>query len=88
MQLNRKFTGILFASAILLCVGSQCLPPLHASPQTRPATGISLAPAATNSSALDPLVGAALDHFYNMDYDRSVQEFEKVLAILLRCVGG
>src|ERR1700693_3455694 len=79
MRLNRKFTGILFASAILLCVGSQGLPPLHASPQTRAATGISLAPAATNSSALDPLVGAALDHFYNMDYDRSVQEFERVM---------
>src|ERR1700722_4324335 len=80
MQLNRKFTRILFASAILLCLGSPCLLPLHASPQTRSATGISLAPAATNSSALDPLGGSAFDHFYNMDYDRSVQEFEKVLA--------
>jgi hypothetical protein len=80
MQLNRKFTGILFASAILLCLVSLCLLPLHASPQTRAAAGISLAPVATNSSALDPLVGGALDHFYNMDYDRSVQEFEKVLA--------
>src|SRR6202020_659551 len=80
MQLNRKFTRILFASTILLCLGSLCLLPLHASPQTRPATGISLAPAATNSSALDPLVGSAFDHFYNMDYDRSVQDFEKVLA--------
>src|SRR5580700_1062082 len=80
MQLNRKFTRILFASTILLCLGSLCLLPLHASPQTRPATGISLAPAATNSSALDPLVASAFDHFYNMDYDRSVQEFEKVLA--------
>ena len=80
MRLNRKFTGILFASAILLCLESLCLLPLHASPQTRAAAGISLAPAATNSSAFDPLVGGALDHFYNMDYDRSVQEFEKVLA--------
>src|ERR1700727_2059799 len=80
MQLNRKFTRILFASTILLCLGSLCLLPLHASPQTRPATGISLAPAATNSSALDPLVGSAFDHFYNMDYDRSVQEFEKLPA--------
>jgi hypothetical protein len=80
MQLNRKFTRILIASAILLCLGSLGLLPLHASPQTRAATGISLAPAATNSSALDPLVASAFDHFYNMDYDRSVQEFEKVLA--------
>src|ERR1700723_2139556 len=79
MQLNRKFTGSLFASAILLCLGSLCLLPLHASPQTRAATGISLAPA-TNSSALDPLISGALEHFYNMDYDRSIQEFEKLLA--------
>src|ERR1700723_1622563 len=79
MWLNRKFTGILFASAILLCLGSLCLLPLHASPQTRAATGISLAPA-TNSSALDPLISGALEHFYNMDYDRSIQEFEKLLA--------
>src|SRR5258705_8007598 len=27
----------------------------------------------------DPLNAAAFDHFYNMDYDRSVQEFQKVL---------
>jgi tetratricopeptide (TPR) repeat protein len=27
----------------------------------------------------DPLNSVAFDHFYNMDYDRSVQEFQKVL---------
>ncbi|HST11092.1 MAG TPA: tetratricopeptide repeat protein [Terriglobales bacterium] len=27
----------------------------------------------------DPLNNAAFDHFYNMDYDRSVQEFQKIL---------
>ncbi len=27
----------------------------------------------------DPLNASAFDHFYNMDYDRSVQEFQKVL---------
>src|SRR5258708_31903712 len=27
----------------------------------------------------DPLVDVAFEHFYNMDYDRSIQEFEKVL---------
>jgi tetratricopeptide (TPR) repeat protein len=27
----------------------------------------------------DPLVDAAFDHFYNLDYDRSIQEFEKVM---------
>ena len=27
----------------------------------------------------DPLNASAFDHFYNMDYDRSVQEFQKIL---------
>jgi len=27
----------------------------------------------------DPLIQTAFDHFYNMDYDRSIQEFQKVL---------
>src|SRR5258707_12883542 len=27
----------------------------------------------------DPLVDAAFEHFYNMDYDRSIQEFDKLL---------
>src|SRR5579862_8176331 len=27
----------------------------------------------------DPMVALAFDHFYNMDYDRAIQEFEKVL---------
>jgi len=27
----------------------------------------------------DPLNGAAFDHFYNLDYDRAVQDFEQVL---------
>ena len=27
----------------------------------------------------DPLVDAAFDHFYNMDYDRAIQEFEKIV---------
>ena len=35
-------------------------------------------PASASSVANDPLVAIAFDHFYNMDYDRAVQEFEKV----------
>ena len=31
------------------------------------------------SPAHDPLVDAAFEHFYNMDYDRSIQEFDKLL---------
>ncbi len=32
-----------------------------------------------NSTGHDPQVEAAFDHFYNLEYDRAVQEFEKVL---------
>src|SRR5258706_9791467 len=31
------------------------------------------------SAGHDPMVDAAFDHFYNMEYDRAIQEFEKVL---------
>src|SRR3984893_17846375 len=30
-------------------------------------------------SSHDPLTDAALEHFYNLDYDRATQEFEKVV---------
>ncbi|MGA6983031.1 MAG: hypothetical protein WBZ11_15870 [Candidatus Sulfotelmatobacter sp.] len=36
-------------------------------------------PGTTHTSARDPLVDSAFDHFYNMDYDRAIQEFQKVL---------
>jgi tetratricopeptide (TPR) repeat protein len=37
----------------------------------------SAAPA--SASARDPLFGSASDHFYNMDYDRSIQEYQTLL---------
>jgi tetratricopeptide (TPR) repeat protein len=49
------------------------------------AMGQSRAPAGSVSASAgvtpghDPLVDAAFDHFYNLDYDRSIQEFEKIL---------
>ncbi|MGB7603336.1 MAG: hypothetical protein WBM24_23735 [Candidatus Sulfotelmatobacter sp.] len=61
-------------SARLLCTAGLCLLLETAGAQTRPITSPS-----TFSSAHDPLVEAAFDHFYNMDYDRSIEEFEKVL---------
>jgi TolA-binding protein len=55
------------------------LPALQGTAQTR-ATAGSIPPAsAAGSPEHDPLVDTAFDHFYNMDYDRSIQEFEKVL---------
>ncbi|MFZ2084131.1 MAG: hypothetical protein WAU92_06535, partial [Candidatus Sulfotelmatobacter sp.] len=56
--------------------------PLQARSQTQSATGTSgssLSSPTLTAPALDPSVDAAYDHFYNMDYDRAIQEFEKVL---------
>jgi tetratricopeptide (TPR) repeat protein len=94
MQLSRKFARARFSKSTLLCIAALCLllapgsastraqsaashsSPPHPSPSQPPPSQPSTAVA---SSASDPLVDAAFDHFYNMDYDRSIQEFEKVL---------
>ncbi len=34
---------------------------------------------ATRAAKSDPLLDSAFEHFYNMDYDRSIQEFQKIL---------
>lgn len=50
--------------------------------QTAGRAGIVPRPSSSSTSistAHDPLVDAAFEHFYNMDYDRSIQEFEKLL---------
>lgn len=74
MQLRRTFARDHVLSARLLCIAGLCLLLEPAGAQTRTTT-----PSSTSSAAHDPLVEAAFDHFYNMDYDRSIQEFEKVL---------
>jgi tetratricopeptide (TPR) repeat protein len=74
MRLRRTFARTHFLSTGLLCIAGFCLLLEPAGAQTRAASLPS-----TSSSAHDPLVVAAFDHFYNMDYDRSIQEFEKVL---------
>jgi tetratricopeptide (TPR) repeat protein len=74
--------GALFC--LVLCLWS------HASAQTAGRAGSAPRPSVSSSSssissstaistAHDPLVDAAFEHFYNMDYDRSIQEFEKLL---------
>ena len=56
---------------ILLCLLlASCLP---AASQSQPAT------AATHGAPHDAQADAAFDHFYNMEYDRSTQEFEKIV---------
>jgi len=56
---------------ILLCLLlASCLPALS---QSQPV------PAAAQGAPHDPQTDAAFDHFYNMEYDRSTQEFEKIV---------
>jgi tetratricopeptide (TPR) repeat protein len=43
------------------------------------AGGGALLSTAATSAQHDPLVETASDHFYNLEYDRAIQEFEKVL---------
>ncbi len=66
-------------AGILLCVGGLRLLPLPASSQTHSATGSAASSPAIDVRASDPLVDSASDHFYNMDYDRAVQDFQKIL---------
>jgi len=40
---------------------------------------IQLAPKAVHGPPHDPQTETAFDHFYNMDYDRATQEFEKIV---------
>src|SRR5215467_948921 len=44
-----------------------------------PAKATTKPPEKTGFKPDDPLNPQAFDHFYNMDYDRSIQEFEQVL---------
>lgn len=56
---------------------SLCLAASLASGQN--STSLPGATAAPESVKHDPQVALAFEHFYNMDYDRAIQEFEKVL---------
>ena len=65
--------------SVLSCLLVSCLLSFQGVTQARAAAGsVSLSTPAVSPDK-DPLVDAAFDHFYNMDYDRSIQDFEKVL---------
>ena len=63
----------------LCCLVVACPWSPQATAQSRAAAGSVLASTVTASAERDPLVDAAFDHFYNLDYDRAIQEFEKVV---------
>ena len=79
MQPNPIVARRLFHRSLVFCLVIFCLLLPHATAQTRAADGIPPAAIAPASAEHDPLVDAAFDHFYNMDYDRSIPEFEKLL---------
>src|SRR6202790_487416 len=70
------FTKVLVRNAALSCL-VRCLWS-YASAQSPAAAGTA-SHLTSASVAHDPLTDAAFEHFYNMDYDRSIPEFEKVL---------
>lgn len=76
MQLDLK-SHISMPRNVLFCLILLCLALPAADGQAR-AVPESLAISAA-SPAHDPLADAAFDHFYNMDYDHAIQEFEKLL---------
>ncbi len=68
---------VLIRGGTLVCL-VLCLLPARAPAQTPASAGRASHPASI-SAGHDPVVDAAFERFYNMDYDRSIQEFEKVL---------
>ncbi len=67
----------LLRGAVLFCVASGLPLPLslHAQAHVSKASAASITSSASNH---DPLVDSAFEHFYNMDYERAIQDFEKV----------
>jgi tetratricopeptide (TPR) repeat protein len=65
-----KFTRSAYRLPIFLCLLlAACSPAVSQSNSAGAAHGV----------PHDPLTDAAFDHFYNMDYDRATQEFEKIV---------
>jgi hypothetical protein len=78
MQSSLTFVKRFVRPSTLSCLVVLWLLSAHAFAQAR-AAGSASSETAPASAEHDPLITVASDHFYNMDYDRSVQEFEKVL---------
>ncbi|MGC2172845.1 MAG: hypothetical protein WA555_11505 [Candidatus Sulfotelmatobacter sp.] len=62
----------------MLCLVTLCLLSPPAAAQTT-AAGSAPSSTAAASPGQDPLLPVAYDHFYNLEFDRSVREFEKIL---------
>ncbi len=78
MQSSLTLVKRFVRSSTISCLVVLWLLSAQASAQTHAAAG-ALSEGAAASAEHDPLIAAASDHFYNMDYDRAIQEFGKVL---------
>src|SRR5580704_14160846 len=77
MQSSLTVVKRLVGEKAVCCLVIFCLLCAHAVAQ---AAGQSAHPSAVaNSAEHDPQVEAAFGHFYNLEYDRAIQEFEKVM---------
>jgi tetratricopeptide (TPR) repeat protein len=63
----------------LVCPVVCFLSAVLAAAQTSVPTGSTSAATGVSAVEHDPLVDTAFEHFYNLDYDRAIQEFEKVM---------
>ena len=79
MQLSRRLVKHLVQRNAWFCLVISCLLLLQALGQSHVGAGNTFPGIAVVSGEHDPLVAAAFEHFYNMEYDRSIQEFEKVV---------
>jgi tetratricopeptide (TPR) repeat protein len=79
MQASLIFVQKLAPRNAVCCLGILILLSIHAPAQTPAASGNSSLPAGSPSAEHDPSVDTPFDHFYNMEYDRSIQEFERIV---------
>jgi tetratricopeptide (TPR) repeat protein len=77
MQLDLKSHISTPRNVVLFCLILLCLASPAAMEQAHAAPG--LATTAASPAVYDSLADAAFEHFYNMDYDHSIHEFEKLL---------
>jgi tetratricopeptide (TPR) repeat protein len=77
MQSSLRLVKRLVYRSGLSCLVISCLLLPQAGAQA--GAGTVLSPGPTVSAEHDPQVDAAFEHFYNLEYDRAIQDFEKIL---------
>jgi hypothetical protein len=78
MRLGLRLVNRLVLKSALVCLVACCLGSILLTAQTRAV--VPRGPAATAAAVEhDARVDAAFEHFYNLDYDRAIQDFEKVV---------